>query len=149
MSISKDPEKRKKQLANLKPKAAYTKEEAKKYGSKGGKKTQKKKKAVKLFKEIAEDLFSMAAPEEVKKQIKKFFPEVDEETLNAKAAMLFKVYSKALSGDLNAFQLMRDTIGEKPVEKTETVNKNTNVNTTLDEAKKMADDLNELLDRED
>lgn len=46
-------------------------------------------------------------------------PELAERNITVAEAMAIKVVQKALNGDLNAFELIRDTIGERPHEKVE------------------------------
>lgn len=42
-------------------------------------------------------------------------------TMNGAEALVQAVLAKAIKGDLRAFELIRDTVGEKPVEKIATV----------------------------
>ena len=110
-----------KQLANLRPikKGQRTKEEAKKYGYKGGKKSGEVRRAKKTFKELAQLMLNMSAPDQVKKRIKEMFPDMTNDELTSKMAMLYVQYGKALKGDTRSFEVLRDTAGEKPVDKTE------------------------------
>lgn len=55
--------------------------------------------------------------------------------------LLEAMQKKALSGDTKAFEIIRDTIGEKPVDKVK--NENVNVEIPLEEYLKKASDDNE------
>lgn len=69
-------------------------EEAKKNGSKGGKKSAEVRREQKTFKELAKSHLT------------------DEQ----KIMLLDRLYDKALEGDVKAFEVLRDTLGEKPKE---------------------------------
>lgn len=75
-----------------------TTEEAQKMGRKGGKKSAEVRKARKTF---SEDLIEALNDEKTQKQI-----------LNALIAQCKK-------GNVRAFEILRDTIGEKPIERQE------------------------------
>lgn len=83
---------------NLRPfrKGELSKEEATKRGSKGGKKSVQKRRERKALKEQLLLLL---------------------ETGNAQEELCTSLFEKALSGDVRAFEVIRDTIGEKPVDK--------------------------------
>lgn len=83
---------------NLKPlrKGDLSKEEAKRRGEKGGKKSVQKRRERKALKEQLLLLL---------------------ETGNAQQKLCTALLEKALSGDVRAFTAIRDTIGEKPVDK--------------------------------
>jgi hypothetical protein len=83
---------------NLRPfrKGELSKEEATKRGSKGGKKSVQKRRERKALKEQLLLLL---------------------ETGNAQEQLCTSLFEKALSGDVRAFEVIRDTIGEKPVDK--------------------------------
>ena len=79
---------------NLKP--PRTKSEARERGKKGGKKSGEARRERKALKEQLLLLL---------------------ETGNARQELCTALLDKALSGDVRAFEVIRDTIGEKPVEK--------------------------------
>ena len=83
---------------NLRPirKGQLSKEEATRRGSKGGKKSVQKRRERKALKEQLLLLL---------------------ETGNAQEQLCTSLFEKALSGDVRAFEVIRDTIGEKPVDK--------------------------------
>jgi len=98
-----------------------TPEEHQIIASKGGKKSGEVRKAKKTFKEIAEQLLNCDAPENIKAKIKKVAPDLSDEQIDVRLAIMQKQIIKALNGDNKSFELVRDTVGEKPVEKHELV----------------------------
>jgi len=93
--------------------------EAARIGSIGGKASGKAKKEKKTFQELAQMMLSMSAPEIIKEKVRQLFPDITDADMTAKMAMLYAQYGKALKGDSKAFEVVRDTSGEKPIEKTE------------------------------
>lgn len=97
---------------NLKPfTSEQSREEAAKNGSKGGKasgEARRKKRDLKL---------AMQALLEADVKDKR-----TGETMSGAEAIALAQYRKALKGDAKAFELIRDTSGQKPVEKVEQVN---------------------------
>lgn len=85
---------------NLKPikKGQLSKEEAKRRGSKGGKKSAEVRKARKTF---SEDLLEALSDGETQKKI------------------LDALIKQCKQGNTRAFELLRDTIGEKPIDRQE------------------------------
>ena len=72
----------------------------------------------------------------------KCFADLNGKNITIDQAMMVKLIQKALKGDINAIAMVRDTIGEKPVEKIDaTVTKN-----PFDEL--TADELRELIKRD-
>lgn len=59
----------------------------------------------------------MNAPQEMKDKATETLPELKNERLSLKAALVVCLIEKIISGDMKAFEIMRDTIGEKPVDK--------------------------------
>lgn len=78
-----------------------TSEEAREIGSKGGKASVKARREKKLFKEIF-----LAQIEEV--------VTIDGKDITKQVAMCQKQVDKAVDGDLEALQFIRDSVGEKP-----------------------------------
>lgn len=103
---------------NLKPMNKRPKAEVKKITSKGGKKSAEVRAERKKFKD---ELLLLLATDDNQKKI---------------STTLIK---QAIRGNLNAFLTIRDTIGEKPVERTE----NTNVDMSLEEYLKRVEDKDE------
>ena len=100
-------------LDNLRPNITTT-EQAQALGRKGGLASVESKKRKKTMRENAELLLSLPLQEgELKEQIKKLGLE-DDEVTNQMAVMV-SLFQKALSGDVNAFNSLQATKGEKPV----------------------------------
>lgn len=124
---------------NLKPLNELCKEDAKKIRSAGGKAKAKKAKQRKAFKESLEMLLQMKAPEIAVSQIKKQLPKLKEKDLNCQNALLIGMMLAAIKGNVKAAEMIRDTIGEKPVEQV----KNTNTNINIEDEKI----INEVIDK--
>lgn len=56
--------------------------------------------------------------------LKERFPEIDAEDATFELMLILKQYEKAKDGDAKAFELLRDTSGQKPIEKQEVKNIN-------------------------
>ena len=106
---------------NLKPikKGELSSEEAKKRGSIGGKKSVEKRREKKELKEIFSTFLAMNATDNMKAKVLDVFPQLENESLSMKATLVGVMIKKILEGDVKAFELMRDTIGEKPIDKAE------------------------------
>lgn len=116
---------------NLKPiqKGELSKEEAKKRGQKGGIKSGEVRREKRQLKEILETFLEMDAPPKMKDKALEIIPELDNERLSLKASLVVTLIEKILNGDMKAFELMRDTIGEKPIEKQEITQCENNIQT--------------------
>lgn len=90
---------------NLIPTNKRSKEEAKRLGKKGGIASGKARREKKTLRQCLEILLERTLKD--KKGI---------EMTGAEAVSL-KVFEKALKGDIRAFEVLRDTAGQKPVEK--------------------------------
>ena len=84
----------------------FTKETARANGAKGGRKSGQAKRERKMLKECLEALLES----DVKIKDK------DEKVSGAEAVSL-AVFKQALNGNIKAFETLRDTVGQKPVEK--------------------------------
>lgn len=96
---------------NLKPNSERSPKEVRENGAKGGKasgEARRKKRDLKL---------AMQALLEADVKDKR-----TGETMSGAEAIALAQYRKALKGDAKAFELIRDTSGQKPVEKVEQVN---------------------------
>lgn len=103
---------------NLRP---PTSEEARERGRKGGKASAKKRQQNKTFKEIINKfLDGQVTNEELKQQMVKF-GFADNEVSN-KSCAVFALWKEAIKGNTKAFELIRDTIGEKPIEQIQNIN---------------------------
>lgn len=92
------------QLANLRP---ITRENAREFSKKSNEKKRENARKIKLFKEILDE--KLAEENKDKQTIKDLLTEV--------------LIKQAYKGNLKAIEMIRDTIGEKPAEKIETVEK--------------------------
>lgn len=88
---------------NLKP--VRSKEEAKERGQKGGKASGEARRKKKELRECLEILLD----KEMKSR--------SGETMTGAEAISAKLFEKALHGDIKAFEVIRDTAGQKPVDR--------------------------------
>ena len=96
---------------NLKPIKSLSKDEAKRRGAKGGKKSAEVRKNKKLLKECMVNLLDMQVSD-----TKKFNSLVnmglDVEDIDNRALLTVALFKKALMGDVAAFKEIRNLIGE-------------------------------------
>jgi len=104
-----------------------TSEEARRNGSKGGKASVEARKRKKELRECLEILLER----EIKAK--------NGETLTGAEAIALKQFEKALRGDTKAFEVVRDTAGQKPVERVQMTEVD---QTTIDEVEKLFNDEN-------
>lgn len=90
---------------NLIPTNKRSKEEAKRLGKKGGIASGKARREKKTLRQCLEILLERTLKD--KKGIE----------MSGAEAVSLKVFEKALKGDIRAFEVLRDTAGQKPVEK--------------------------------
>ncbi len=90
---------------NLIPNSERSPNEVRENGKKGGIASGKARRRKKLLRECLEEL--------LEKEIK----DKRGNTMTGAEAMAVKVFQQALKGDLKAFEIVRDTSGQKPVEK--------------------------------
>ena len=104
--------------SNLIPTSKRSKEEVREIGRKGGIASGKARKEKKLFKEQIELLLSLPLKEEETiKQIEMLG--IDTDNIDNQMAMIIAMWQKAIKGDVQAFNTLRDTVGEKPKDKVE------------------------------
>lgn len=95
-----------------------TSEQAREYGSRGGIASAESKKRKKTFKELAKAMLDMEVSEKNKEKIAKLFPELEkDEKISYRMAGLAKQIERMLDGDARSFEVLRDTAGEKPIDK--------------------------------
>lgn len=94
----------------------------------------------KTFREVARMLLEMRADQKTVEKLKEFLPELDEKEITNRVAMMQKQVEKALKGDIYAFQIVRDTAGEQPVQKQEVIGTVANTYTQIDK-----DDMKQAL----
>ena len=95
---------------NLRP---PTSEEARERGRKGGKASGKKRQQNKTFKEIISNFLDGQVSDERLKQQMIDFGFADKDVSN-KSCAVFALWKEAIKGNTKAFELLRDTIEEKP-----------------------------------
>lgn len=94
------------QLDNLKPlDSNQSREKAKKNGRKGGIASGKAKRQKKLLKDCLDEL------------LQREWENRQGEKMSGSEAISVAVFKKALAGDMKAFEIVRDTAGQKPVDK--------------------------------
>ena len=102
--------------ANIDNLQRLTTEKARKIGSIGGKKSVEARRQKRTLREQMEMLLSLP----VKDESTKGFIEslgIDPETIDNATAIVLSMYQEALKGNTKAFELIRDTLGEKPSDK--------------------------------
>lgn len=108
-------------IENLKPIETLSKEEAKKRGSKGGKASVKSRRQRKAMKEQLEILLNLPLKDKnLKEEISNLG--VEEKDIDNQMAMTIALYQEAIRGNTKAYELIRDTIGEKPIEQVQNLN---------------------------
>ena len=114
---------------NLIPQNKRTKEEQREIARKGGIASGKARRKKKLIKEQLELLLSLPLKDEnAKRKLEQLG--IDADNLDNQMAMIISIWNKALKGDIQAFNSIRDSIGEKPSDVVE------NINYTKEEAEK-------------
>lgn len=114
-------------MANNENLKTPTSEEARENGRKGGIASGEARKKKKQLKELAEVILDNKIKNEaVIEDMKDKFPELNIEDITYGLMLLLKQYEKAKDGDAKAFELLRDTSGQRPVEKQEVTNLDNN-----------------------
>lgn len=90
---------------NLNPFGTLTESEQREISSNGGKASVEARRKKKLLRECLEEL------------LEKDITDKSGNTMTGAEAMAVKVFKQALKGDLKAFEIVRDTAGQKPVDK--------------------------------
>jgi len=108
-----------KQLKNLKPLSKRSPKEQREFHSKGGKASAKKQRERKTFQETAKLILSMAVKsgEAVDISTIQSFADLNGKNMSVEEAIVLAQALKAIKGDRYAAEYLRDTAGEKPVEK--------------------------------
>lgn len=98
-----------------------SKEEVREIARRGGIKSGETRRRKKTMKENLELLLTMSVGKGKKADIEKGdnIKEYAKENVTVEQAMLIAQIQKALKGDAQAFEMIRDLIGEKPVDKKE------------------------------
>lgn len=123
---------------NLIPNSMRSKSEVRANSRKGGIKSGESRRRKKELKEIIEMMFEKEyAMMEGKNEVK----------MSGAEAIAMKQMEKALKGDTKAFEVLRDTAGQKPVEKVEQINIDAEYESRIKELKEMfADERNNKSD---
>lgn len=103
-------------IQNLIKNEDLTPEQRRKNASKAGKASAKKRRQNKTFKEIITRFLDGQVSDERLKQQMIEFGFADKEVSN-KSCAVFALWREAIKGNTKAFELLRDTIGEKPQDK--------------------------------
>lgn len=93
-----------------------SREEAVKNGAKGGRASGESKRRKKTLREQMEMLLSLPVQDE---QTRDFIESlgIQPDEVNNALAITLSMYQEALKGNTKAFELIRDTIGEKPTDR--------------------------------
>lgn len=108
-------------IQNLIKNEDLTPEQRRKNASKAGKASAKKRQQNKTFKEIISRFLDGQVSDERLKQQMIEFGFADKEVSN-KSCAVFALWKEAIKGNTKAFELLRDTIGEKPIEQIQNIN---------------------------
>lgn len=94
-----------------------------KIAQKGGVASGKARRKKIIFKEIFEHISNVKLSNEKHIQkLKELYPEVTEDEMNYGVLSAFRILEKSLSGSTKAFEIVRDTMGQAPVQKQEITN---------------------------
>ena len=106
---------------NLIPMSERSKEEVREIARRGGIKSGETRRRKKTMKENLELLLTMSVGKGEKADIEngENIKDYAKENVTVEQAMLIAQIQKALKGDTQAFEMIRDLIGEKPVDKKE------------------------------
>ena len=96
---------KKKREANLIPTTKRSKNEVRKNAAKGGRKSGEVRRQKKLLKDCLDEL------------LQREWENRQGEKMSGSEAISVAVFKKALAGDMKAFEIVRDTSGQKPIEK--------------------------------
>lgn len=130
-----------KNIENLTPFGTIDKDLHREISKKGGKAAQKKKREKKLMREQLEILMSLPLKDEdLRKELKEIG--LDTNDIDNQMAVIVSLWNKAISGDVKAIEVIRDTLGEKPKDE---VVQNISMNNpykdlTTEELKKLANE---------
>lgn len=120
MALSKDPEKRAKQLANLKPVDKTQKKRASELGKKGAKVTGDIIRRKKDLRDIAKEMMELSLKDGKLDNLTSM--NVKGKNLTVKEAIIFAQFKKAIAGDESALKLILQFAGEKLLEVQENSN---------------------------
>ena len=93
-------------------------ERERKIQRKGAEASNKIQKQQKQMKELVNILLKSKCSKKEEEVIKNLFPDFNEE-ITRDVLLLTRQFKKALDGDNKSFEIIRDTAGQKPIEKTQ------------------------------
>lgn len=96
--------------------SGQSREEAVKNGAKGGRASGESKRRKKTLREQMEMLLSLPVQDPATKDFIESLG-IDTNEINNALAITLSMYQEALKGNTKAFELIRDTIGEKPTDR--------------------------------
>lgn len=97
-----------------------TPEQLRERASKAGKASVEAKRNKKTLQEICQAMMETRVTSENDiKKLQKLYPGLDVSDIDYATAMTYAQVNKALKGDAKAYEIVRDTGGEKPINKTE------------------------------
>lgn len=105
---------RKYNIENLRPFNTRTEEDKKRIASMGGKASQAKQKYNRSITNIAKRILQMKPDEKTSSLLKNNIPDLEDDELTLKVAMVFGQIRAAMKGNTFAFQQIQKTIGEEP-----------------------------------
>ncbi len=103
-----------------------TSEEAREIGRKGGLASAKARRERKMLKETMLELLAMPLADGEAEEIQNIF-EAEGKNISAQTAISVSMLKKAMAGDVNAYNAIRDIIGQKPVDQYEEIDSNVKV----------------------
>lgn len=121
---------------NLVSLATRTTDEQREIAKKGGKASGKARREKKLLKDQINLLLSLPLKDKKAKEKLKALG-INADNIDNQMAMVIAMWNKAIKGDVQAFNTLRDTVGEKPVDE---VNVRQTVDSTIREIEKYVDE---------
>lgn len=125
----------KKEYPNLKSFAEYSPEERRAMQSKGGKRSAEVQKERRKMKEQAEMILASKSTQKGTKKLAKELG-ISEDEIDNQLVMITGVIKKAMKGDVNAFNSIRELVGEKVQE----VKVTSDVDSKVTELKELLED---------
>ncbi len=108
---------------NLIPNEMRTPEERRENARKAGIASGEARRKKKRMKELCDLVLNNKIQDErTVERLRQRFPEIESDDVTFEFMLILKQYEKAKDGDAKAFELLRDTSGQKPVEKQEITN---------------------------
>ena len=105
---------RKYNIENLRPLNTRSEEDKKRIASMGGKASQAKQKYNRSIMNIAKRILQMRPDDKTSNLLKNNIPDLEDDELTLKVAMVFGQIRAAMKGNTFAFQQIQKTIGEEP-----------------------------------